>query len=115
MPRRLFSSTERRTLGTLDLEWPDSRGLLDRLAARLATQLPDADCATAQLATAARAGLSAYREAQRTGADDYARFSAFVDGLAEALEPQYRPWLAQSLSQQQRRWLARSVSSPGSD
>jgi len=109
LPLEALSRAERQTLTMLELDWPDSVGLMARAASHACAQDPSgASCRERTLAMV-RAGICAYRRSWEGQADDTARFAAFVDGISEALGRDNQRCVAKALSEIQRRALARRL------
>jgi hypothetical protein len=88
-----------------EIDWPDSRGLLERLALALRDLHPADDILHARIATVAASALAAHRAARKTQVPDRERFAAFVRGIADALDPREQPLLVQAMTDAQHRIL----------
>ncbi len=104
-----LSRADARTLRTLELEWPDAVGLLARVALLACPPAPSGEDQAEPALAMVRAGIAAYRRARGDGADDLARFAAFVDGITLALARRHQYCVARALTEPQRRVLARRV------
>lgn len=115
--RQALSTTRRhrQTLSDLELDWPDSRGLLERFAASLHQLRLAPEQERRLLRACVQSGLTGYRLARRECAPDRDRFAAFVNGVSDACTDRtQRALLARALSERQRRHLAdRLKASPG--
>jgi hypothetical protein len=87
------------------LNWPDSRGLLERLACGLAEQEPAAAALQARVHAIAVAAINAHKAAKKAGVPDRERFAAFFDSLVGAPGAPEHAVLAQALTADQRRIL----------
>jgi hypothetical protein len=107
LPLAALSRADRHTLGLLEMDWPDSIGLMVRVA--LHARMHDPIGADPQAGTLAmvRAGICAYRRSWEGRDDDTERFAAFVDGITHALPREQQHCVAKALSATQRRVLAR--------
>ena len=97
---------QRQALVSLDLIWPDSRGLMLRVAERLRRAAPG-EATEEAILRMLQAAAEAYLATRR--GDDYEHFGACVDALTEALERPHGHFVAQSLSARQRGCLARRL------
>jgi hypothetical protein len=102
LPLAALSRSERQTLRMLERDWPDSVGLM----ARAALHARESDQRTLAMV---RAGICAYRRSWKGGADDTARFAAFVEGITEVLAREKQRCVAEALSEAQRWVLARCL------
>lgn len=107
LPLAALSRADRHTLSLLEMDWPDSLGLMARVALHARTHDPIGADPQAGTLAMVRAGVAAYRKSWEAGDDDTERFAAFVDGITHALPREQQHCVAQALSAAQRRVLAR--------
>lgn len=99
--------SQRDALTQVEIDWPDSRGLLERLALGLEEQHPaDAAALALRLQRLVLTATTAHKEAKKAGVPDRERFAAFFEGILGALVACEHPILAQALTADQRRVLA---------
>jgi hypothetical protein len=101
----LTKRADREALVQAEIDWPDSRGLLERLAVGLRELHAADDFLHARIATVAGSALVAHRAARKAQVTDRERFAAFVQGIADALDPSEQPLLAKAMTAAQRRIL----------
>jgi hypothetical protein len=101
----LTKRADRDALAQAEIDWPDSRGLLERLALGLRERDGAADLLHARLATVAIRAIAAHRAARKAHVPDRERFAAFVQGIAEALDPSEQGLLIDAMTAAQRRLL----------
>jgi hypothetical protein len=101
----LTKRADREALVQAEIDWPDSRGLLERLAAALRARHAADDILYARIATITAGGLAAHRAARKAQVPDRERFAAFVQGIANVLDPSEQPLLADAMTAAQRRIL----------
>ncbi len=109
LPLAALSRAERQTLSMLELDWPDSLGLMARAARHVREHDPSGASCRARTLAMVRAGIGAYRRSWEGRADDTARFAAFVDGITEAVAREKQRCVAKALSETQRWVLARRL------
>jgi hypothetical protein len=105
----------RDALTQAERDWPDSRGLLERLALGLRRLHRTEEILLARLASAATGALAAHRAARKARLPERERFAAFVGGIADALDASERPVLERALTAAQRRVLGGRLGSARSD
>jgi hypothetical protein len=109
----LTKRADRDALAQAEIDWPDSRGLLERLALGLRERYGADDLLHARLATVAIRAIAAHRAARKAQVPDRERFAAFVQGIGEALDPSEQGLLIDAMTVAQRRLLdARRDGSP---
>jgi hypothetical protein len=97
--------SQRDALTQVEIDWPDSRGLLERLALGLWQQYPTDEARYTRLQAIATAAINAHQVAKKAGVPDRARFVAFFEALMGALAAPEHPVLAQAMTANQRRIL----------
>jgi len=102
----LTKRADREALVQAEIDWPDSRGLLERLATALRARHAADDILYARIATITAGGLAAHRAARKAQVPDRERFAAFVQGIANVLDPSEQPLLVESMTAAQRRILS---------
>lgn len=93
-----------------EIDWPYSRGLLERLAVGLREIHTADEILHARIATVAISALAAHRAARKAQAPERDRFGAFVQGITDALEPSEHRLLVQWMTDAQRRILGVQLS-----
>ena len=78
--------SQRDALTQVEIDWPDSRGLLERLALGLAEHHPSAEALHARLQDLVAAATKAHKAAKKAGVPDRERFAAFFEGIVGALD-----------------------------
>lgn len=101
----LTQRADRDALAQAEIDWPDSRGLLERLALGLRERYGEVDFLHARLATIARCAVTAHRTARTAHLPDRERFAAFVQGTTDALDPSEQALLVDAMTAAQRRIL----------
>lgn len=105
LPRR-----DRSALVALDAEWPDSRGLMARVAMAMRDRPRDPEEVIERvIMDMLFEAAKAYREAHQSGEDVYERLGSAVDAMTEALPRHYRHLVARNLSPQQKTFLAKRL------
>ncbi|WP_020503511.1 hypothetical protein [Lamprocystis purpurea] len=101
----LTQRSQRDHLMQVEIDWPGSRGLLERLAVGLggcyATQ-PELRERLSRIVTSA---IATHRAAKEAHWPDRERFAAFIAGMTAVLRPAEHAALAFALTQAQRRIL----------
>ena len=101
----LTKRADRDALAQAEIDWPDSRGLLERLALGLRERDGADDLLRVRVATIAGSAIAAHRAARKAQAPDRDRFAAFVQGIEEALDPSEQGLLIDAMTAAQRRLL----------
>jgi hypothetical protein len=101
----LTKRADRDALVQAEIDWPDSRGLLERLAVGLREIHTADEILHARIATVAACALVAHRAARKAQVPDRDRFAAFVQGIEDALDPCEQPLLVVAMTDAQRRIL----------
>ena len=113
MGKRYLNATlkrsQREALTQVEIDWPDSRGLLERLALGLWAGYPTDEARYARLQTIAVAAINAHKAAKKAGVPDRERFAAFFEALMGALAASEHAVLAQVMTIDQRRILGRRL------
>ncbi len=106
----LTKRADREALVQAEIDWPDSRGLLERLALGLRELHTADDVLHARVATIAASAIAAHRAARKAQVPDRERFAAFVQGIEDALDPREQPLLVEAMTAAQRRILGARLS-----
>ncbi|WP_295413008.1 conjugative transfer system coupling protein TraD, partial [uncultured Thiodictyon sp.] len=101
--------SQRDALTQVEIDWPDSRGLLERLALGLWERYPTDEARYTRLQAIAVAAINAHKVAKKTGVPDRERFAAFFEAIMGALAAPEHPVLAQAMTVNQRRILGRRL------
>ncbi|WP_295391204.1 hypothetical protein [uncultured Thiodictyon sp.] len=105
----LTRRAQRDDLMQIEIAWPDSRALLERLAVGLSTYYAT-DRLLARLDVIVSQAITAYGAAKHARQSDRDRFRAFIAGIAAVLEPDEHRALAMALTHAQRRIIGRQLS-----
>jgi hypothetical protein len=97
--------SQRDALTQVEIDWPDSRGLLERLALGLGAGDSSDAARSTRLQAIAMAAINAHKAAKKAGVPDRERFAAFFEALMGALAASEHPVLAQAMTANQRRIL----------
>jgi hypothetical protein len=114
LPLAALSRADSQTLSMLEMDWPDSIGLMVRVARHALDHDPIGADPQARTLAMVRAGIAAYRKSWEGTDDDTQRFGAFVDGITYALPREQQHCVAKALTATQRWVLARRLPPGGS-
>ena len=102
----LTKRADRDALAQAEIDWPDSRGLLERLALGLRERDGADDLLRVRVwRPSPVSAIAAHRAARKAQVPDRDRFAAFVQGIAEALDPSEQGLLIDAMTVAQRRLL----------
>jgi hypothetical protein len=111
----LTRRAQRAHLMQIEIDWPGSRGLLERLAAGLSVCYATDAQLCERLSLIVTSAIAAYGAAKRARLPDRERFVAFVAGMTAVLDTPEHPALALAIAPFQRRVLGgrlRAVGKP---